>query len=194
MTTKSPRRPLLLRRQTASPSKASTSPSEVSGAARPKPVSRSATKKHRAHSRRGRLPPFPLEESSAVSGFEVESAGKLIKGRSSKECEKKAFEKYDEAMSEGHGGVSSSIRTAPNIFTAQPASATCFPIRKPSVRPALRLRTRTTWRPPSASSFPPPFPRATFPPTKMKGRKWIPARTRFTSVRPQSSAALSYGP
>ncbi len=58
---------------------------------------------------------FPLEESSAVSGFEVEIGGKIIKGKI--EERDKAFEEYDEAMAQGHGAFLVD-QDRPNIFTA----------------------------------------------------------------------------
>ncbi len=58
---------------------------------------------------------FPLEESSAVCGFEVEIGGRTIVGRV--EEKEAAFEAYDQAMSEGHGAFLLD-RDRPNIFTA----------------------------------------------------------------------------
>src|SRR5579862_738427 len=58
---------------------------------------------------------FPLDESCAVCGFEVEIGGKRIVGMV--EEREKAFEKYDEAMAQGHGAFLVD-QDRPNIFTA----------------------------------------------------------------------------
>jgi len=58
---------------------------------------------------------FPLEERSAVCGFEVETAGRLIRGRV--EEREKAFETYDQALAQGHGAYLLD-QDRPNIFTA----------------------------------------------------------------------------
>lgn len=58
---------------------------------------------------------FPLEESSAVCGFEVEIGRRTIKGRV--EEKEAAFEKYDDAMADGHGAFLLD-QDRPNIFTA----------------------------------------------------------------------------
>ncbi|HLX61619.1 MAG TPA: VIT domain-containing protein [Planctomycetota bacterium] len=58
---------------------------------------------------------FPLQESCAVSGFEIEIGGKKIIGKI--EEREKAFEKYDEAMAQGHGAFLVD-QDRPNIFTA----------------------------------------------------------------------------
>jgi len=58
---------------------------------------------------------FPLEESSAVCGFTVETGGRLIVGKV--EEKEKAFEKYDDAMADGHGAFLVD-QDRPNIFTA----------------------------------------------------------------------------
>ena len=58
---------------------------------------------------------FPLDEGSAVCGFEVEIDGRLIKGRV--EEREKAFEAYDEAMSAGHGAYLLDEERA-DVFTA----------------------------------------------------------------------------
>ena len=58
---------------------------------------------------------FPLEEGSAVCGFEAKVGDKIIKGEV-KEREE-AFEAYDDAMSEGHGAFLLD-QERPNIFTA----------------------------------------------------------------------------
>ena len=58
---------------------------------------------------------FPLEESSAVCGFEVEIGGKKVVGRVGER--EAAFEKYDRAMAEGHGAFLMD-QDRPNIFTA----------------------------------------------------------------------------
>ncbi len=58
---------------------------------------------------------FPLEEASAVCGFEVEIGGRTIKGRV--EEKEAAFEKYDDAMAQGHGAFLLD-QDRPNIFTA----------------------------------------------------------------------------
>jgi Ca-activated chloride channel family protein len=58
---------------------------------------------------------FPLDESCAVCGFEVEIGDKRIIGKV--EEREKAFEKYDEAMSHGHGAFLVD-QDRPNIFTA----------------------------------------------------------------------------
>jgi Ca-activated chloride channel family protein len=58
---------------------------------------------------------FPLDESCAVCGFEVEIGGKRIVGKV--EEREKAFEKYDDAMSQGHGAFLVD-QDRPNIFTA----------------------------------------------------------------------------
>jgi len=58
---------------------------------------------------------FPLDEGSAVCGFEVEIDGRLIKGKV--EEREKAFEAYDEAMSAGHGAYLLDEERA-DVFTA----------------------------------------------------------------------------
>ena len=58
---------------------------------------------------------FPLEESGAVCEFEVEIGGRTIVGQV--EEKEAAFEKYDEAMAEGHGAFLLD-QDRPNIFTA----------------------------------------------------------------------------
>ena len=58
---------------------------------------------------------FPLEEGSAVCGFEVKIGDRLIQGRV--EEREKAFEKYDEAMAGGHGAFLLD-QEKPNIFIA----------------------------------------------------------------------------
>jgi len=58
---------------------------------------------------------FPLEESSAVCGFEAEIGGKKITGRI--EEREAAFERYDRAMAEGQGAFLLD-QDRPNIFTA----------------------------------------------------------------------------
>jgi Ca-activated chloride channel family protein len=58
---------------------------------------------------------FPLDESCAVSGFEVEIGGKRIVGKI--EEREQAFEKYDDAMAKGHGAFLVD-QDRPNIFTA----------------------------------------------------------------------------
>ncbi|MBN1944170.1 MAG: VWA domain-containing protein [Bradymonadales bacterium] len=58
---------------------------------------------------------FPLEESSAVCGFEAEIGGRRIVGQV--EEKEKAFEQYDEAMAAGHGAFLMD-QDRPNIFTA----------------------------------------------------------------------------
>jgi Ca-activated chloride channel family protein len=58
---------------------------------------------------------FPLEEGSAVCGFEVKVGDRLIQGRV--EEREKAFEKYDEAMAEGDGAFLLD-QEKPNIFIA----------------------------------------------------------------------------
>jgi len=58
---------------------------------------------------------FPLDEGSAVCGFEVEIDGRLIKGRV--EERERAFETYDEAMSAGHGAYLLDEERA-DVFTA----------------------------------------------------------------------------
>lgn len=58
---------------------------------------------------------FPLEESSAVCGFTVETGGRVIVGKI--EEKEKAFEKYDNAIADGHGAFLVD-QDRPNIFTA----------------------------------------------------------------------------
>ena len=58
---------------------------------------------------------FPLDESCAVSGFLIEVGGKVIGGKI--EEREKAFERYDEAMAQGHGAFLVD-QDRPNIFTA----------------------------------------------------------------------------
>jgi Ca-activated chloride channel family protein len=58
---------------------------------------------------------FPLEEGSAVCGFEVDVGGKRIVGKVVEKEE--AFEKYDEAMAAGHGAFLLD-QDRPNVFTA----------------------------------------------------------------------------
>src|SRR5687767_283362 len=58
---------------------------------------------------------FPLEESAAVCGFEVLIGDKRVMGRI--EEREKAFEKYDDAMAQGHGAFLVD-QDRPNIFTA----------------------------------------------------------------------------
>jgi Ca-activated chloride channel family protein len=58
---------------------------------------------------------FPLEESCAVTRFEVEIGGKRVVGKI--EEREKAFEQYDEAMAQGHGAFLLD-QDRPNIFTA----------------------------------------------------------------------------
>ncbi|HYE85638.1 MAG TPA: VIT and VWA domain-containing protein, partial [Vicinamibacterales bacterium] len=58
---------------------------------------------------------FPLDASAAVCGFEVEVGGKRIVGKV--EEREKAFEKYDQAVAEGHGAFLVD-QDRPNIFTA----------------------------------------------------------------------------
>ena len=58
---------------------------------------------------------FPLEESCAVNGFEVDIGGKRVVGKV--EEREKAFEKYDDAMAKGHGAFLVD-QDRPNIFTA----------------------------------------------------------------------------
>ncbi len=58
---------------------------------------------------------FPLDESCAVCGFEVEIGGRRIIGKI--EEREQAFEKYDDAMAQGHGAFLVD-QDRPNIFTA----------------------------------------------------------------------------
>ena len=58
---------------------------------------------------------FPLEEGSAVCGFEVRIGDRLIQGEV--EEREKAFKKYDEAMAQGDGAYLLD-QEKPNIFVA----------------------------------------------------------------------------
>jgi hypothetical protein len=58
---------------------------------------------------------FPLDEGSAVCGFEVEIDGRRIVGRV--EEREKAFEAYDEALAAGHGAYLLD-EERPDVFTA----------------------------------------------------------------------------
>ncbi|MEI6234885.1 MAG: VIT domain-containing protein [Planctomycetota bacterium] len=58
---------------------------------------------------------FPLQESCAVNGFEIEIGGKRVVGKV--EEREKAFEQYDDAMAQGHGAFLVD-QDRPNIFTA----------------------------------------------------------------------------
>ncbi len=57
---------------------------------------------------------FPLPENSALCGFKASVDGRLIEG--SIEEREKAFELYDKALSEGHGGYLLD-QERPNILT-----------------------------------------------------------------------------
>lgn len=58
---------------------------------------------------------FPLEEGAAVCGFRARVGGRLIEGQVQER--EKAFETYDNAMSQGHGAFLLD-QERPNIFTA----------------------------------------------------------------------------
>jgi len=58
---------------------------------------------------------FPLQENSAVCGFSAKIGDRVIEG--SVDEKEKAFETYDDAMSEGHGAFLLD-QERPNIFTA----------------------------------------------------------------------------
>src|SRR5688572_20272297 len=58
---------------------------------------------------------FPLEEGSAVCGFEAKVGDRVIRGRV--EEREKAFEVYDDAMAAGHGAFLLD-QERPNVFTA----------------------------------------------------------------------------
>jgi Ca-activated chloride channel family protein len=58
---------------------------------------------------------FPLDESAAVCGFEVEIDGRVIRGRV--EERENAFETYDEALAAGHGAYLVDEERA-DVFTA----------------------------------------------------------------------------
>src|SRR5262245_10255866 len=58
---------------------------------------------------------FPLEEGSAVCGFEAKVGDRVIRGRV--EEREKAFEIYDDAMAAGNGAFLLD-QERPNVFTA----------------------------------------------------------------------------
>ena len=58
---------------------------------------------------------FPLEDTAAVCAFEAEIDGRRVTGRV--EEKDRAFERYDEALSDGHGAFLLD-QDRPNIFTA----------------------------------------------------------------------------
>jgi Ca-activated chloride channel family protein len=96
---------------------------------------------------------FPLEESSAVCGLEIELAGRVLKGMV--EEREKAFEKYDEAMRDGNSAFLLD-QFRPDIFLVsvgrlQPGEEAVVRItavsRAESWDRGLRLRIPTTISP-----------------------------------------------
>lgn len=96
---------------------------------------------------------FPLEEGAAVCDFSVQIGDRIIRGEV--EERNKAFEQYDEALSEGHGGFLLD-QEKPNIFVAsvgnlnpgQEAVVTITYVAElPFVDDAIRLMIPTTVSP-----------------------------------------------